>query len=111
MKTEHQIQADFVAWARSYYPEVLMFAIPNGGNRDVITAKRMKMEGVLPGVPDLFIADGKPGLFIEMKSSEGRLSEPQKEIMPRLSSAGYAVVVCHSAEEAKQAFINYLESK
>ena len=104
---EFNIQKLFVAWFRATYPGVILFAIPNGEKREPATAKRLKESGVLAGVPDLFIADGKPGLFIEMKDARGRLSAAQKEIIPQLKESGYPVVVCHSYEEAKAAVLEY----
>lgn len=35
-------------------PAPVMYAIPNGGRRDAITGARLKAEGVLAGVPDIF---------------------------------------------------------
>ena len=55
MSSEHAEQAGFVTWFRTKYPGTLIFAIPNGGKRDIVTAKKLQMEGVTPGVPDLFI--------------------------------------------------------
>lgn len=109
--TEHDHQKLFIAWVRKHYPTVLVFAIPNGEKRDPVTAKRLQEEGVLAGVPDLFIADGRPGLFIEMKEPmRGRVSTAQKEMLPALASAGYSVAVCYGYEEAKTAFLNYRET-
>jgi hypothetical protein len=45
--TEHDHQKVFVAWARRNYPDLVLFAIPNGGIRDAITARKLKEEGVL----------------------------------------------------------------
>jgi hypothetical protein len=95
----------------TYHPNVLVFAIPNGGIRDSITAKKLKDEGVVAGIPDLFVADGKPGLFIEMKEPNGKLSKSQKEIIPRLELAGYPVSVCYGYEAAKKAVNKYLSSE
>lgn len=106
---EFNIQKLFVAWFRATYPGVILFAIPNGEKREPATAKRLKESGVLAGVPDLFIADGKPGLFIEMKDARGRLSTAQKEMIPMLRDGGYPVAVCHSYEEAKSAVMEYFK--
>jgi hypothetical protein len=108
---EHQHQRLLIAWCRKNFPSVTIFAIPNGGHRSATEGQKLKNEGVLAGVPDLFLADGRPGLFIEMKEpGKGRLSKDQKEIIPRLETAGYPVAVCYGYEEAKQAITNYLGS-
>ena len=108
---EHREQCAFIRWVRYAHPGLLVAAIPNGGNRDAITGKKLKDEGVMAGFPDILVArQGKayPMLFIEMKSAKGKLSESQKEVKGRLESEGYLVVVCHSWEEAKKAVEDYL---
>ena len=109
--TEHDHQKIFVAWVRRNYPDLVLFAIPNGGIRDAITARKLKEEGVLAGVPDLFIADGKPGLFIEMKTPAGRVTEIQNEVMGRLRKNGYPCAVCYGFEQAKVALVDYLVTR
>ena len=47
--TEHEEQKNFVQWFRRKYPDVRIFAIPNGGARNPATACRLKVEGVLRG--------------------------------------------------------------
>ena len=79
MSTEHAEQAGFIQYFRAKYPNTLILAIPNGGKRDIITAKKLQMEGVTPGVPDLFIPAWS--CWIEMKKPGGRLSEAQKNVI------------------------------
>jgi hypothetical protein len=94
--TEHRMQAAFCKWLRAR--GIFHFAIPNGGARNAITGKRLKDEGVLAGVPDLFL----PGLrlFIEMKAPNGRLTAAQEECHRMLEECGYRIAVCRSMEEA-----------
>lgn len=106
--TEFEHQKAFFDWFRWQYPNVIAFSIPNGEHRNAITGKRLKFSGVLAGVPDIFIADGRPGLFIEMKSEKGALSKVQKAIIPRLKSTGYPVAVCHGFDDAKNVVQRYL---
>lgn len=92
----------------------LMFAIPNGGKRDMITAARMKAEGVKKGVPDIMLPVARGpyhGLFIEMKVGKGRLSPEQESWIERLVAEDYCVHVCYSWTEAKTALENYLDDK
>jgi hypothetical protein len=110
---EHNTQRLLVTWFRTNYPDWanLLFAIPNGGQRSPVTAKRLKEEGVLPGVPDLFLAmpsSVSPGLFIEMKTTSGRLSAAQKQRKQELEQSGYSVAVAFGYEAAKQAIEDYL---
>ena len=58
---EHILQVNCVNYFRLRYPKGLIYAIPNGGQRNVIVASKMKAEGVLSGVPDLHIPIAKKG--------------------------------------------------
>mgnify|MGYP006344922537 FL=1 len=85
---------------------------PNGGKRDVREAARLKNQGVMAGFPDLFLfvsRKGFHGLFIEMKSRQGRVSSNQTAVMQRLTEQGFKCVVCNSFEAAKQEITEYLE--
>lgn len=114
---EHAEQVSLMQWwslqcRRFGIPEQLLFAIPNGGQRNIITAKRMKDEGVRAGIPDLFLAvpRGKfHGLFVEMKKTRGGVvSDAQKACMEMLSNNGYCVTVCHGFMDAQEAIKGYL---
>jgi hypothetical protein len=124
MRLESTEQIILVNRIRQFYPDVLLFAIPNGGQRSITEAVRLKAEGVLAGVPDLFIARASGamhGLFIEMKRSKGgtngksgggKVSEKQQAVMLTLSQEGYAVMVAHGCDEAWSFVKQYLnESK
>ena len=97
--TEHEEQRAFVSWFRKTFTGVLIAAIPNGGQRSKSQGAKLMLEGVLPGMPDLFIPAW--GLFIEFKRRKGgSLSPEQKEVIPQLEAAGYRVIVakgCHDA--------------
>jgi len=100
MSSEHAEQAGFVAWFSQRYPGTLIFAIPNGGKRDIVTAKKLQMEGVTPGVPDLFVPAWS--LWIEMKKPGGRLSEAQKDMIEYLTRIGHTVIVAYGARDASE---------
>jgi len=110
---ESRLQAACVKWFRLQYPDTLIFAIPNGGARNAITGAILKAEGVMAGIPDLFIA--KPcgmfhGLFIEMKADKGRVKPHQMEIIRKLQNTGYAVYVCRSFEAFQEAVQEYIHA-
>ena len=95
-------------------PNVVLAAIPNGGARDAVTGARLKREGVVKGMPDLFLAcarSGRHGLFIEMKTKRGRVSESQRNLFPLLEAQGYGVAVCHGWREAAETVTAYLEGR
>lgn len=98
--SEHLEQVRFVAWFRKNYPQHWIFAIPNGGDRNKITAVKLKAEGVSSGVPDLFIPSML--LWVEMKRQKGgALSKEQKEWRDYLLSIGHKWIVAKGFEDAK----------
>jgi hypothetical protein len=98
--TEHEEQRLLVWWFRRKWPDVRIFAIPNGGARSIITAGRLKAEGVSPGVPDLFIPAWK--LWIEMKRAKGgSLSAEQKDFIKYLESVGFSCIVGKGNQDAQ----------
>lgn len=107
--TESQEQQALIKWWRLQYPqnEMLLFHIPNGGWRNFKTAARLKKEGVVAGVADLFLAipSGKfHGLFIEMKrESGGKQSQAQKDFEKAIKAQGYGYALCHGWMDAASA--------
>ena len=98
-------KALFDWWQRTPYARhFVMYHIPNGGRRDKITGARLKAEGVVAGVPDVFLASprqGFHGLYIEMKRQRGgTVQATQKELITALRQAGYRVEVCKGWWEA-----------
>jgi len=99
--SEHDEQVGFVNWFRTRFPKVLIFAIPNGGKRSIGAGKKFKAEGVVAGVPDLFIPAWD--VWVEMKrKTGGRLSPDQKEMIKYLESEGYKVIVGKGATDASR---------
>lgn len=114
--TESKEQIDFIQWCKrneAEHPELwLIFAVPNGGKRNIRTAAVLKLEGVKAGVPDLFLAcprNGYHGLFIEMKRIKGgKTSQEQKTWLKALSGQGYKTGVAKGFEQAKTMIKLYL---
>lgn len=114
--SEHGEQSALVCWAKQVKktaPELdLLFAIPNGGDRDGITAGKLKAEGVRPGVFDLFLPvkrKGFAGLWVEMKRANGgTVSKEQKKWGKAMVEQGYQAYVCYGWIEAKNVICDYL---
>jgi hypothetical protein len=121
--TEHAHQAALFCWAaqnREQYPQLeWMFAVPNGGERQVAVAARLKAEGVRAGVADIFLPTarhGHHGLFIEMKKpadkdkkvAAGRQSDKQVEFENHVTAQGFLYTVCFTWEEARDVIMEYL---
>ncbi|MCQ2349106.1 MAG: VRR-NUC domain-containing protein [Paludibacteraceae bacterium] len=110
-KDEHTLQSVCVFWFKVNYPKYTIHSIPNGGKRDIVTAVKLRNEGALSGVPDLFIAamkGGHGGFYIEMKNGKkGRVEPNQRTLMQKLSEEGYRCEVCRSYEEFKRMVNDY----
>lgn len=110
---EHAHQANTCEWFHYQFPQYRkhLFAIPNGGARHKAVAGKLRAEGVVAGVADLFLMvarHGFHGLFIEMKAEGGRLTECQIAFKGRAEAQGYKHAVCWSADEARAVLTEYL---
>ena len=107
--SEHSEQVGFINWFRAKYPDVLIFAIPNGEKRAISVAKRLKAEGVVRGIPDLFIPQWT--LWVEMKRvSGGRLSPEQKSMIIYLESVGQTVIIGKGATDASKKIMEFCDA-
>lgn len=112
---EHRIQCACVRWFRLQYPQLngRLFAVPNGGRRDVTTAAKLKAEGVVAGVADLILLKSNHdygALLVEMKTLKGRQRDSQKQWQNLVCADGeYKYVVCHSFDDFKREVDDYLK--
>lgn len=98
--TESQEQITLIKWMRLAHPDHRIVASANGGARNVITATRMKKEGVSAGYPDLLVPS--LGLFIELKRIKGGVvSAEQKDWLEYLRGCGYRAEVCNGFDAAR----------
>lgn len=114
--SEHDEQVALFEWAAlqaQVYPGLdLMFAIPNGGLRNIKVAIKMKAEGLKPGVPDIFLPvamGGYHGLFIEMKYKSNKPRENQVAYIDALSTQGYCTAVCWGCADAIETIVDYYD--
>ena len=120
---ELDLQALVIDWARLKiyeYPALeWLYACPNGSNygKDrrlaAIQAKRMRDEGLLPGVPDLFLpypARGKHGYYLELKrpGAMNEVRQGQREFMAWAESVGYLCNVFDNFEDITESLVWYL---
>jgi hypothetical protein len=112
---ERRHQVALIKWVRAVkeaYPVLkLLYAVPNGGDRNIYVARKLKAEGVLAGVADLCLPAGRRGyhgLYLEMKSEEGVATEEQKEFLRGVSGEGYCAVIAHGVDEARSALEWYI---
>ena len=99
MRLEESLQMHIIRWFDEEYPTLspLLIHVPNGGYRSKTEAVRLKQAGVRAGVADLIFLRQcvcYSALFIELKTSRGKLSEQQKAwlTLAKEESGGVAVV-------------------
>jgi hypothetical protein len=113
---EHQASLfQWAKWAQARFPALeLLHASAAGERRDKATAIKLLLMGVRKGFPDVQLPvarGGYIGLWVEMKSDNGRLSEDQQRIKARLEDEGHRYCVCRSWLDAKDAVVAYLEGR
>lgn len=112
-RSEHTEQAIFASRINVLHPEVLFFAVPNGGFRNKAEAVRLKDEGVKAGVFDLVVLEargGYHGAVIEMKRADGGrgLSPDQCKFRIQARDRGYFTITGNGVEKAWSLFEEYL---
>jgi hypothetical protein len=98
----------FAAWATAmqrlafrlgFAPDVLIFAVPNGGLRSKVEAARLKWTGV--------VAPGGRIHFLEVKTTTGRLLEAQRDIMALLGKLGAQFATVTGIDDVRRAFAGW----
>jgi hypothetical protein len=107
---EHEIQKSIAQYLD--LRGLCWWAVPNGGNRNMVTAKKLKAEGVKSGVPDIAIVNDGQAYFLEVKkpkteTPKGRLSDNQKSMIKRIEKAGGEVSVVYSVADVINQLIEW----
>lgn len=119
--TENQEQRALVKWL-SLHPILKDFYCKNNneGKRTEAQTWNLKLQGLRPGVPDLFIyypnAKGQHGLWLEMKRNmnyppsarKGDSWLAQEEFIERVKTVGFAATFCYGWEDGKRVIESYL---
>jgi hypothetical protein len=119
LNNEHLQQAALIDWTKR--PEVKqrypllewLYAVPNGGDRVMAVAVKLKAEGLKSGVWDLFLPiprSGYHGFYIEMKYGKNALSPEQVKFGEFVIEQGYKTAVFYCWLDARDALIEYLEA-
>ena len=97
---EESIQVACVKWFRLQYPNLVIFAVPNGGSRNLYEAKNMKESGTLAGVADLVVVgNGGKVLFVEMKAGKNKQEDSQVLFQNKVEKLGHKYIICRSKEQ------------
>jgi hypothetical protein len=79
--SESKLQIAMVKWFRLQYPDYVLYAIPNGGNRSAITGAIIKAEGtIVLGLPTFFNGSRREnftgyGLKLSCQRGSSRISK------------------------------------
>lgn len=120
IRHERDDQKNLVKWFYLQYPKEIIISIPNDLVRTCVQARNATYQGLVSGVPDLFIPiarNGFHGLWIEMKRMgapghrKGIVSERQAKMLEYLSNKNYRTSVCFGFESAKLEIETYLGSR
>lgn len=107
LMSEDQIQQQIFTWYNNNYclknhnPRHIIFSVPNGGSRNILEAKKMKLTGTLAGVSDLIIIKQNKTIFVEVKTEKGIQSDVQKDFQSRVDNLGFEYLIVRSLEDFK----------
>jgi hypothetical protein len=110
MKPETLLQIQIVEYLSliAQKNDFIFFSIPNEGAMtagkgkvDYALMTTLKKMGMLPGVPDLCIIKNGKIYFIEVKTINGFLSQPQKRIHQAIKEHECPVTVAKSLDDVK----------
>lgn len=119
MKEEEQLQIMVCNWVKTN-TDLPFIHIANQRQCNPTRGKILKQMGVMPGVFDIFIprefidqfkfhgipqAECYNGLFLELKTSRGKLSKLQLEFRKMIEREGFKTEVAYGFEEA----INFIK--
>lgn len=111
---EEREQIEFFKLVSLYFPNIpdkLLFAVPNGGSRNIIEGANLKKQGVTRGVADVILLIPKKGfasLCIEFKTGIGIQSDEQKEFQRQAEKCKNKYVIVRSAMNAIEEVKKYL---
>ncbi len=121
MKPEEREQCALIQWARlndDIWPYLIH--IRNEGKRSLAEGARAKRMGLMKGVSDLFFAkhrnvtsvfeggDVEGGLWIELKSKNGKPSKEQLDFLRKMEIEGYETGIFYCWTDAANAILQYI---
>ena len=112
-KDEELLQINCITWFDYQYPQLkkLLFAVPNGGKRHIVTATNLKKQGVRAGVSDLVLlypCTDYPFMCLELKTPKGTQEDSQKEFQKSVESVGGLYVLIRTFDEFKDIIVRYM---
>jgi hypothetical protein len=106
--SEHEIHLHAWQWVKKTYPHLLIFHVPSGEHRNVVTAVKLKRMGVIPGVADFLIFVTGYSIAIELKDKGGVQSEAQKRFQSCWEGLGHRYKIARSLEQFQNIVNEYV---
>jgi hypothetical protein len=103
-KLQRQVWQHVVARLSS---AAIIFHVPNGEWRGAYTGAILKSMGVVPGISDFIACRAGQMYALELKDSNGRLSDTQVETQQRLRDSGAVVATAYDLSEALRHLENW----
>lgn len=103
--SEDVIQAAIVLWYHNTFTVTgagILFAIPNGGTRNIAEAQKLKATGLMAGASDLMLNHRGKWYCVEIKKPGGVQSPDQKKFQGRVEALGTTYKLIYSLEEFKE---------
>ena len=102
---EHQIQVAIAQYLD--LRRLCWWAVPNGGRRNIGTARKLKAEGVKSGIPDITLIYKGQFYGIEVKkpkteTPKGILSKVQKDRIAQIEDSGGVVGLAYSVADVEK---------
>jgi hypothetical protein len=115
LKEEQILQINLINWFKYEWPELSddIHHFANERKCSFQQGLHLKRMGVTPGVSDIFLgisADGYHGLWIELKTSKGKLSDDQIAFIHKKNQRGYFAVAVWGLETAQEVIKCYLRN-
>ena len=113
--TEDYIQSQIVLDFNNKYclkhhnPRLMIYAVPNGGSRNVIEAKKLKATGTLRGASDLIVNFPGKSVYIEVKTDTGVQSDAQIDFQNRIEDLGMDYHIVRSVSDFYEKIMCYLK--
>lgn len=106
--SEKEIHMKAWQWVQKTYPELLIFHVPSGEHRNVVTAVKLKRMGVVPGIADFLMFVPGYSVAIELKDHGGKQSEAQKKFQKQWETCYRKYHVARSLEEFQSVIRTYV---
>lgn len=105
---EDLVHKAVLTWIRRVAPHCFVFHPANGGSRHRLEAIKLKMLGVVAGVPDLIVfGPGGRAYCLEVKAEKGSLQPTQKAFARQMEDLGIGWALVRSVDDARAAFASW----